>query len=66
MLKLSVENMTCGHCVKAIENAILEQDSSAEIKVNLEQKQVEVESNLEANQIISILEDEGYHTKVLG
>lgn len=66
MLKLSVENMTCGHCVKAIENAILEQDSSAEIKVNLEQKQVEVESNLEANQIISILEDEGYPTKVLG
>ena len=66
MLTLQIENMTCGHCVKAITNAILEADQNAQVDVILDQKQVNVESKLEANQIISLLEDEGYSTRILG
>ena len=65
MLTLNVENMTCGHCVKAITQAVLAADPQAKIDITLENKQVMIQTQLEANQVISILEDEGYPTKVL-
>lgn len=66
MITLQIDNMTCEHCVKAITNALIDADENAKIEISLPQKQVTVESELEANQIISILEDEGYSTKIVG
>lgn len=65
MITLQIENMTCEHCVKAITNALIDADQNAKVEVSLAQKQVAVESELEANKIISILEDEGYSTKII-
>ena len=59
-MQFNVDNMTCGHCVKAVTNALQAADESAQVSVDLEQKTVTLETSLEANQVILILEDEGY------
>ena len=39
---LKVEGMTCGHCVAAVEKAVMDLNGVSEVKVNLEQKEVKV------------------------
>ena len=64
MLLFNVENMTCGHCVKAITQALTEADADAQVKANVEQKEIAIETTLEVNQIIALLEDEGYSAQL--
>ena len=45
-MKLHVENMTCGHCEKAIKQAIASADQNAQVAVDLNAKQVDVETTL--------------------
>jgi len=42
MLRLKVENMTCGGCATAIRNAIARVAAGAEVKIDLGRKEVEV------------------------
>ena len=56
----NVEGMTCGHCVRAVTQAVQGQDSAASVKVDLATKKVEVESGLPAEQIINLISEEGY------
>ncbi|KTC63090.1 copper resistance protein CopZ [Pseudomonas fluorescens ABAC62] len=60
MQVFSVEGMTCGHCVKAVTQAVLERDPSAEVKVDLAAKQVSVQSQLEREEIAGLIREEGY------
>ena len=64
MLVFNVENMTCGHCVKAITQVITAADANAQVKADVEMKEVAIESTLEVNQIIALLEDEGYSAQL--
>ena len=64
MFTLNVENMTCGHCVRAITQAITDLDPKAEVTVDLETKQVDVESTLELNKILLVLDEEGFSAQV--
>lgn len=58
---LLVEGMSCGHCEKAVKNALGELDGVKNVTVNLETKQVEVEGdNLENSIIKEVIEDAGY------
>ncbi|GAA5006372.1 heavy-metal-associated domain-containing protein [Acinetobacter puyangensis] len=60
-MKFTVENMSCGHCVRAINNALHGVDAAAKVNVDLANKQVDVESNaLSVDQVIAILQEEGY------
>ncbi len=59
-MKLHVENMTCGHCEKAIKQAIASEDQNAQVTVDLTTKQVDVETALSFEQLQSILKEEGY------
>ncbi len=59
-MKLHVENMTCGHCEKAIKQAIASEDQNAQVTIDLTTKQVDVETALSLERLQSILKEEGY------
>ena len=59
-MKLHVENMTCGHCEKAIKQAIASEDQNSQVTVDLTTKQVDVETALSFEQVQSVLKEEGY------
>ena len=63
MQVFNVEGMSCGHCVKAITNAIQGQDSTAEVRVDLAAGEVRVDSQLSAEQLIDVISEEGYSVK---
>ena len=60
-----VEGMTCGHCVKAVTNAVQREDAAAEVKVDLAQKQVSVKSELPSEQILQLIREEGYEVRAV-
>lgn len=64
MQVFSVEGMTCGHCVRAVTQAVQSQDSAASVKVDLAAKEVGVESRLSAEQVIEAITEEGYSAKL--
>nr|WP_314531738.1 cation transporter [uncultured Pseudomonas sp.] len=63
MQVFSVEGMTCGHCVRAVTQAVQSQDPAASVKVDLAAKEVGVESRLSAEQVIEAITEEGYSVK---
>ena len=54
------EGMTCGHCVRAVIQAVQNQDPTAEVKVDLAAKQVSVQSQLTREVIAGLIREEGY------
>ena len=64
MQVFSVEGMTCGHCVRAVTQAVQNEDPAASVKVDLAAKEVGVESRLSAEQLISLISEEGYSAKL--
>ena len=64
MQVFSVEGMTCGHCVRAVTQAVQSQDPAASVKVDLAAKEVGVESRLSAEKVISLISEEGYSAKL--
>lgn len=56
-----VEGMTCGHCEKAVKNALGELDGVKTVAVDLESKKVEVEGeNLLDEKLKEAIEEAGY------
>ncbi|KAB0566093.1 copper chaperone [Pseudomonas palleroniana] len=64
MQVFSVEGMTCGHCVRAVTQAVQSQDPAASVTVDLAAKEVGVESRLSAEQVISLISEEGYSARL--
>ena len=64
MQVFNVEGMSCGHCVKAITQALQAKDPAASVRVDLAAKEVGVESALSADQVIAVITEEGYAAKV--
>jgi copper chaperone len=63
---LNVEGMSCGHCVKAIEGSVGELNGVSTVKVDLENKKVDVEFNQEEvtlDVIKETIDDQGYEVK---
>ncbi len=60
----SVEGMTCGHCVRAVTQAVQTKDPAASVNVNLAAKEVGVESRLSPDEVISLITEEGYSAKL--
>ncbi|AUZ44609.1 heavy-metal-associated domain-containing protein [Pseudomonas orientalis] len=56
----NVEGMTCGHCVRAVTQAVQSRDADAEVTVDLAAKQVRVQSQLEREAIAQLIKEEGY------
>jgi copper chaperone len=60
---LTVEGMSCGHCVKAIEGSVAKLEGVKSVQVSLEDKKVEVEfdgSQVKLDDIKETIDDQGY------
>lgn len=63
-MKLMVEGMSCGHCIRAITQAIRRLDEHAQVSVDLAQKTVLIEGHhegrLSLKDATSAIERDGY------
>ncbi|SOC43915.1 copper chaperone CopZ [Ureibacillus acetophenoni] len=62
-ITLNVQGMSCGHCVSAIEGSVGKLEGVNEVKVKLDDAQVEVsfnESQLPLEKIKETIEEQGY------
>lgn len=60
---LSVNEMSCQHCVRAIEQAVGEIEGTNEVLVDLDKKEVSVtfdETQVNIAQIVDLIEEAGY------
>lgn len=55
-----VQGMTCGHCVRAVTEAVKTVDPQAEVKVDLATGQVDVQSQQDRTALAKAIQDEGY------
>ncbi|MFJ8263713.1 copper chaperone CopZ [Rummeliibacillus sp. NPDC094406] len=65
-IQLKVEGMSCGHCVKAVENGVGELNGVETVNVNLEQGLVDVafdDLKVTTENIKEAIEEEGYVVK---
>ncbi|MEX5489203.1 copper chaperone [Pseudomonas sp. URMO17WK12:I10] len=60
----TVEGMTCGHCVKAVTQAVQALDGAAKVDVDLAKKQVHVDSSADPAQIRAAIQEEGYQAEI--
>ncbi|EXF91571.1 copper chaperone CopZ [Pseudomonas fluorescens HK44] len=61
MQVFNVQGMSCGHCVRAITQALQAKDPAAGVRVDLATKEVGVESGeLSAEEVINLIREEGY------
>jgi copper chaperone len=62
MIQFSISDMSCGHCVKAVTEAVQSVDAQAKVQVDLSTKQVKVESQAPREQLVHALAEAGYPT----
>ncbi|HUR89165.1 MAG TPA: heavy-metal-associated domain-containing protein [Ramlibacter sp.] len=60
MIQFKIPQMSCGHCVRAVTEAVQEVDPQAKVQVDLATKQVQVESSAERGKIEHALAEAGY------
>ena len=56
----TVTGMTCGHCEKAVTQAIRQLDPQAEVKIDRSQNKVEVQSQQPRDALAKAIAEEGY------
>ena len=60
IMNLTVTGMTCGHCEKAVKQAIKAVDANATIEVKRTENQVIVETTEATDAILTAITKEGY------
>jgi len=63
-INLKVTGMTCGHCEKAVTQAIRSLDSAAEISISRDTNRVTIQTPIEPARLIAAISDEGYPTSI--
>jgi copper chaperone len=56
----TVTGMTCGHCEKAVQQAIRTLDPQAEVVIDRAQNRVQVDSSQSRDALAEVIADEGY------
>ncbi|MDU7522310.1 MAG: heavy-metal-associated domain-containing protein [Roseomonas mucosa] len=66
MLRFKIPNMTCGGCAKGVTATVREVDPSAVVQVNLEQREVSVETRIADVDVLDrALRDAGWKSERL-
>ncbi|MFM2354390.1 MAG: hypothetical protein RLZZ528_126 [Pseudomonadota bacterium] len=65
-MKLSIPDMSCGHCKAMVEKAIHSVDAGATVEVDLAGHTAQVETRAAAADLLAALKGEGYPAEVLG
>jgi Copper chaperone len=63
MLTFHVPEMSCGHCVAAIERAVRALDARADVTVDLAARKVTVKTTREAAEIRQAIDEAGYQAE---
>ncbi|MBU3812413.1 MAG: cation transporter [Candidatus Niameybacter stercoravium] len=58
--KIMIEGMSCGHCVKHVQEALEGLNSVSSVEVNLAGKYAVVETTVEDSQLQEVIDDAGY------
>ncbi len=64
MTTLKVEGMTCGHCQKAVKDA-LERQGAHNVQVDLQKGLATLDGNINPEQLIAAVVEEGYQASRL-
>lgn len=59
----TVTGMTCGHCEKAVTQAIRTLDPQAQVTIDRTQNRVEVESSQPREALAAVIAEEGYQVQ---
>jgi len=59
-MQFSVNNMTCGHCVRTITTALQDLDAHAKVDVDLVSGRVQAEGNFTSAAAVAAMEAAGY------
>lgn len=59
----AVEGMSCGHCVRHVQEALLKLDNVTDAKVDLEEKTAKVWGDVDADTVIKAIEQSGYSAR---
>jgi copper chaperone len=60
MIEFKVPAISCGHCVRAVSEALKEVDPAATVEVDIDSKKVSVESTAERPKLVEALTEAGY------
>jgi copper chaperone len=60
MLEFTLPDMTCGHCVQAVQQAVHEADPQARVEVDLPTQQVRIETAQPREAVVARLVEAGY------
>lgn len=60
MYQFQIPNMSCGHCVRAVTEAVKAADPQAEVQVDLPAHQVQVRSSAPREAVVAQLSQAGY------
>jgi copper chaperone len=63
VIEFDIPQMTCGHCVKAVTEAVHEVDPKARVDVDLASKHVNVDTQADRVRIVAALAEAGYAPK---
>jgi len=65
MTKLSIPEMSCGHCKASIEKAVASVDASAEVSIDLDNRTVSIKSGAAEAELISAIKEGGYESSAI-
>ena len=65
MLRLSVKEMHCGHCITSVTKAVHNVAPDAKVEVYLEKGEVQIFGAAHADQVIAAINDAGYDVERL-
>jgi Cu+-exporting ATPase len=60
MYELTVEDMSCGHCVGRVTKAVQQVDPVATVAIDLPTKKVKIDSRADLDKIAAAIDDAGY------
>ena len=60
MIEFTLPAISCGHCVRAVTEAVTEVDPQARVEVDLASKRVAIESTREREPLARALAEAGY------
>lgn len=64
-MKVSIPDMSCGHCKASVERTIIDLDSEADVIVDLTARTAEIRTTAAPEAILTVLKAEGYPAQIL-
>ena len=64
MIKLTINDMTCGGCVASITRVVTALDGEAKVSADVGSKRVSIDSTLATEAVVAAITQAGYHPLV--